>query len=202
MIWKRPKTKMRLTWISFFCALPAIAHGQHTEGQMASCASRFPYGPEQFLDKLLSVARETDPHASAVVAKFQQVFAMNLRFEARKHEPTKFRSYEATDCEWYAPVVIVAVVEPKPSSQDGTLLSVGDQLHELLFHGAAADQCLTRELAEKSIAAAGWQGGVFMTDTLNWLYRKGHAELSFDVIGVKSAGTVVACVSEITLRYH
>jgi hypothetical protein len=183
-------------------ALPIVAHSQHAASPAARCGNPFPYGPEQFLKKLLVVAEEADPHGHVVAAKFQQVFAMKLRYEAREHEPDKLPTYEATECEWYAPVMIVAGVEPKPSPQEQTLLSVGDRLHPLLFHGAAADQCLLRGVAEKSIAAAGWQGGVVMTDTLNWLYRKGHAQLSFDAIGVQLAGPVVACLSDITLRYH
>jgi hypothetical protein len=181
-------------------ALPVVAHSQHAASLATPCASPFPYGPEQFLEKLLVVADEVDP--DAVAAKFQQVFAMKLRFEARK--PPRFPTYEATECEWYAPVLIVPmpVVEPKPSPQVRTLLSVGSRLQTLLFRGSTADQCLSPRLAQKSLAAAGWQGGVVPTDTINYLYRKGHAELSFAAIGVQAAGPVVACVPEITIRYH
>src|ERR1700676_4519558 len=98
---------MRTVMISaaaFSITLLIVAHSQHAASPATPCAGPFPYGPEQFLEKLLLVADEVDP--DAVAAKFQQVFAMKLRFEAREHEPG-FPTYEATECEWYAPVLIV-----------------------------------------------------------------------------------------------
>ena len=38
-----------IVWAGFLLALPAIAYSQSTTGATASCASRFPYGPEQFV---------------------------------------------------------------------------------------------------------------------------------------------------------
>lgn len=198
------RTRVRKMSISVaaLTALPIVAHSQHAAPSASHCARSFPYGPEQFLDKLLMVASEAEPHASAVAAKFQKVFAMKLRFEAREHESGGFPTYEATECEWYAPVVVVEVVEPRSAPHVRTLLSIGSRPQVLLFRGLAADQCLSPGLAQKSLAAAGWQGGVVPTDTINYLYRKGNAELGFTPIGIKPAGAVVACVPEITIRYQ
>jgi len=199
----RTQASKILILVAALAAVPVIAHGQHAAPSATRCANPFPYGPEQFLDKLLVVADEIDPHASAVAAKFEQVFSMKLRFEAREHEATKFPTYESTECEWYAPVVIAAVIETKPSPQERTLLSVGNRSQALLFHAPAANECLSPGLAEKSLVAGGWHGGSVPTDTIRYLYRKGHAELSFTPIGaINSSGAVVACVPEMNIRYQ
>jgi hypothetical protein len=179
--------------------LPVVAYSQQAASPATACATPFPYGPKQFLEKLLVVADETDPQA--VAAKFQQVFTTKLRIETRAGDP-HFPTYEATWCEWYAPVAIVSVVETGQSPQVRTLLSVGSRPRTLRFRGPGAEECLSPGLARESLAAAGWQGGVVPTDKINWLFRKGQARLSFAAIGVQLAGGVVACVSEMSIRYH
>ena len=63
--------------MNLLLALPAIAYSQSATGPTASCSSRFPCGPEQFVEKLLVVAGEAE--ADAVLAKFQQSFGLTLR---------------------------------------------------------------------------------------------------------------------------
>jgi hypothetical protein len=182
----------------FSIALPVIAHSQHAAPPATPCANPFPYEPERFLEKLLVVADEVDP--SAVAAKFQQVFAVKLRVVAREGEP-QFPSYEATWCEWYAPVVIVSLVQSNPSPQVHTLLSIGTRLRTLLFLGTRGEQCLSLGFAKKSLAAAGWRDATVLTDTIHWSYRKGHAQLSLNGSVIRP-GDTVACMSEISLHFH
>ena len=189
---------MTIAALAFSIALPVVAHSQRAASPATGCVDPFPYEPRQFLEKLLVVADEVDPYA--VPAKFQQVFAMKLRVKAREADP-QFPIYTVTECEWYTRVLIASVVDRRLSPKSRVVLLIGNVPQELTFRDSRRGECLSSEIADKSLVASGWSGGIVRSEKITWIYRKGRAELSFAANGIKPGG-IVACVSVINIRYQ
>ena len=187
-----------LAWAAMLIVLPAIAQGQPATGSSASCTNRFPYGPENFLEKLLIVANESD--AAAVPATFQRVFDTKLR-KAPTTGNSKTFSYEATSCEWYARILIIWTRDENLSAGIPAFLRIGNLAKPLLFDGPLRDNCLSVELADRSLKSSGWKGGITAeADAAMWVYAKSQAELTIFVTG--SANLGMRCVSELSLIYR
>jgi hypothetical protein len=182
-------------WVTLFVFLPTIAHGQPATGPAAPCANRFPYGPQQFLKKLLAVADEADP--DAVPAKFQNAFGMKFRPAITKCPQTQF--YTVTKCDWYAHVIIVTVADPKLSEEARAFVVLGDPPLPLSFGDLVRGECLSSTFAEKSLTASGWEGGVTLGEFVTWVYRRGHTKLDFDATRVTPDRD---CISTIKIFYQ
>ena len=189
--------KAIFAWVTVFFVLPAVVHGQQAKGPPASCIDRFPYGAKLFLERLLMVADEADPYA--VPAKFQQVFGVHLP-RAIVRDGQTF-AYDAMRCDWYAPVHSGTIGDPKLADGVRVFLVVGDMPKPLLFEGSGHDECLSSELADRSITASGWKGGPIVDESVSWEYRKGHTRLNFEANGRVTPDSV-ACVTEIFIRYQ
>jgi hypothetical protein len=177
-------------------ALPAIAHSQRATDASVSCVIRFPYKPEQFLEKFLTVAEETDPYT--VPEKFKLAFHMKLP-TAVVSDPLTF-SYDATACEWYTRVHIGSPANLKLSRAARVVVIVGDLLHPLRFGDPQRDECLSSEVANNQILEDGWKGGPLESAIITWVYGRDHALLQFLANGSK-APNGVACVTEMAVYY-
>jgi hypothetical protein len=189
-----------IVWAGFLLGLPASDYCQSAAGPTASCASRFPYGPEQFVEKLLTVAGEVE--ADAVLAKFQQSFGLTLRSLPRKNP--RISTYSATECQWYTRVLITSVEDAKLSQLTLTRvsLSVGDLSRRLLFDGPRGDECLRVVFVNKSLTTSGWTAGPRPSGEIaSWIYRKGRTKLVFSTTDW-SVNPEPACVTEITVLYR
>lgn len=174
---------------------PRVAYGGAATAEATSCAKLFPYEPEQFLAKLLAVSDETDLYA--VPATFQHAFEMKLPHAIIKDAKTF--AYDALPCEWYARVHVMSVDERKPGSATRAYLSIGELPQPLLF--GESNECLSSDLATKSVEANGWHGGLLPGEVVAWGYRKGHALINFIPVGkVTPSGS--DCVSNITVIFY
>ena len=188
--------KAILAWAAVFVVLPAVVHCQQAKGPGASCIDRFPYGPKQFLERLLTVADEADPYA--VPAKFQQVFGMKLP-RATVQNAQAF-TYDVMRCDWYTPVH-TGTMSSKFADSAQVFLIVGDMPKPLLFSASGRDECLSSELTDRSMTASGWKGGPIAANSPYWEYRKGGTRFNFQANrGVTPDG--VACVTAIFIRYQ
>ena len=184
--------------VAIFVFPPTIAHGQPATGPAASCGNRFPYGPESFLEKLLIVANESE--AAAVPATFQRVFNMKLRKTPATGDSLIF-GYGATSCEWYARILIIWTRDANLSAGIPAYVRIGDLPKPLLFDGPLRDNCLSVELADRSLKSSGWKDGITAeADVAMWIYAKSHAELTLFVTG--AADRSMRCVSELSLIYR
>lgn len=160
-----------------------------------SVLNRFPYEPEKFLEKRLVVADRSD--VAAVPAEFQRVFNTKLRITGGKAGSPAL-TYGAQGCEWYTHVLLISNTDPKSSL---TLVSVGDLTNPLLFGGSGREECLQVELADRSIRAHGWKGGLTpVAETVIWIYRRGSAELGF--VSGRDVNPGIRCVSMIEIRFR
>ena len=185
----------RMVWAAFLFVLPPVSHAQPATGKTPPCTHRFPYEPEKFLEKLLVVADRSD--VAAVPAEFQRVFNTKLRITGGKAGSPAV-TYGTQGCEWYTHVLLISNTDPKSSL---TLVSVGDLTNPLLFGGSGREECLQVELADRSIRAYGWKGGLTpVAETVMWIYRRGNAELGFVSGGDVNPG--IRCVSMIEIRFH
>ena len=142
---------------------------------MASCAGRFPYSPEKFLENLLVVAGESD--VTAVPTAFERVFATKLRKTPLLYDSGSF-TYGITGCEWYSDVLISRTHNPKISHGILTEVRIGHFPGALLFAGPQWGECLTIESADKSLTTSGWKGGLVPAgEAVMWEYRTSHAKV-------------------------
>lgn len=174
-----------------------VAYGGTSTAPTAPCVDRFPYGPEQFLAKLLVVVDEQDPYA--IPAKFQQIF--DMKFPRSKIRKAKDFSYDAVPCAWYAPVHIVTSNYPKLEHGVGVLMEMGNILKPFLFNSRAQDECLSVGLADRLMTVSGWKGGAVGDESESWSYRKGHVRLGLEAISVRPDGAVL-CVTMVSMRYE
>lgn len=193
-----PRHSILLTGL--LLASPAIVFGRSAAGPVASCAHRFPYGPEQFVEKLLMVAGEVE--ADAVRAKFQQTFGVTLRLLPRKNP--RVLTYNAPECEWYTQVSITSVDDTKLSLLTLTRvsLSVGDLSRRLLFDGPRGDECLRVLFIGKSLTTSGWMGGLQPSGEIaSWIYRRRRTRLVLATTDW-SVNPDTACVTRISVLYQ
>jgi Ca2+-binding RTX toxin-like protein len=203
IVGRRAELKARPAWAAVFVVLlgqmlfvmsPAFAYGQPDATPTTACANKFPYRPEQFLEKFLALTGESDPYT--VPATFQHIFEMKLSHAIVRG--TRVFSYDAMPCEWYTHVHIMTLSDSRSGTR--VFLSIGDLPQPLLFVDSEREKCLSVDLVTKSMEASGWRGGSLEGSYVVWGYRKGSVLVNLQANGRKTPYSP-ECVTNITVNY-
>jgi hypothetical protein len=149
----------------------------------ASGAPARPSSPDEFVQRLLRVADETDPQA--VLRDFEQVFGVELALHTR--------------------VLVSALLDLPARNNVLRFVRLGDPWYPLSFGNA--DDCLGFEPLDRLLRADGWQGGrtagVAGAPAEVWVYQKGRTQFWAEPRDVKgAAGSARTCAASILLTFR
>jgi hypothetical protein len=154
-----------MTGVAFQSTRAAIPATSKT----TACTRRFPYSPDEFLEKLLKVTDEHDPFA--VPTKFEDIFSVKLA-GTRSTEGRTFAYLKK--CGWYAAVDIATADIPRLGESPETIevvmrIEATPQGSILRFRRGKI--CLRPDGLDAALKADGWSGGRGMLDGA-MIYKK------------------------------